>query len=151
MHQAYKVMACGLALTGLWSCADTRAALGSSTERLEHSTSMMARDAANSPGAYAPTPPVDDTDRPYPVADAYTRDTHVLAVDAHELRRAVYTGASDTDIKTAFDRVSRSFHAVRDEVEHSDSRDARRDLAPVSDDYAGVVRALRGYTDQPVS
>jgi hypothetical protein len=152
MLQIVKTLGCALALVALCSCADLHGQLNNSTARLEHSSSAMARDAANVAPATDVTP--DDTAartyaaRPYP--DAYVRDTHVLAVDAHQLRRAVESGAPDADIQTAFDRVSRSYHAVRDEVEHSDSRDAQADLRPVTADYADVERAMRGDVTRPV-
>ena len=46
----------------------------------------------------------------------------------------------------AFNRVSRSFHAVRDEVHHSDSEQARADLRPVADAYYDVEHNLGEYS-----
>lgn len=158
MLQTMKPIACGLAVVLLCSCADMHGRLSSSTERLEHSTSAMAHNAQSAPVAPVAddVAPADDTGRPYTDADhtyvhAYERDTHALAVDAQALRRVVEEGSSDADVRIAFDRVSRSYHAVRDEVEHSDSREARADLQPVTDDYADVERALQGYTTRPMS
>ena len=51
-------------------------------------------------------------------------------------------GASDSAVRAAFDRVSRGFHAVRDEVVHSDSLQARRDFGPMTDSYRAVEPEL---------
>ena len=57
-------------------------------------------------------------------------DARTLARDAHELRVTVEARTSDSEVRAAFDRVRRSYHTVRDEVTHSDSRMAQRDLGP---------------------
>jgi hypothetical protein len=64
---------------------------------------------------------------------------------AHELRVAVEERASDSEVRAAFDRVRRSYHAVRDEVAHSDSRVPRRDFGPVTDSYRAVEHELGVY------
>jgi hypothetical protein len=118
------------------ACADLRSSLTGSTLRLQRSADLLAEDAANV------TPPADDEE--YPVN--YSRDAHALAADARELRHTVEEGASDTDIKVAFNRVSRSFHAVRDEVDHSDSDRARADLRDVTAAYRDVEHDLGEYS-----
>ena len=72
----------------------------------------------------------------------YARDATALARNAHELRVAVDQGADAGEVRAAFDRVSRSYHAVRDEVSHSDSLQARRDFAPVTDSYRAIEHEL---------
>ena len=66
----------------------------------------------------------------------------MLARDAHELRVVVDEGGTTTAVHEAFDRVSRSYHAVRDEVAHSDSLQARRDLTPITDSYRAIQHEL---------
>jgi hypothetical protein len=118
------------------ACADLRSQVTGSTLRLQHSADLLAEDT----GAL---PPASDED--YPVT-YLARDAHALAVDTRDLRHAVEEGASDTDVRVAFDRVSRSFHAVRDEVHHSDSERAREDLRSVADAYHDVEHDLGEYT-----
>ena len=115
-----------LALAGLATgCATSpsRANMANSADRLEENADLLARDAAG---------PATSSD----YATAFARDTHQLAIDAHELRRTVEDrDASGAAVQAAFDRVSRSFHAVRDEVNHTDTVAAQRDFRPVADAY----------------
>jgi hypothetical protein len=123
-------------LLGLAACVTTpRSDLSNSADRLEHSADALAEDARASG---------------YP-AD-YVHYAHVLADDARGFRDTVEDrSASDTDITVAFDRLSRSYHAVRDEVDHSDSRTARADLRPVTDSYLDIERDMGGYPEQRAS
>jgi hypothetical protein len=45
-------------------------------------------------------------------------------------------------VKESFERLSRSYHALCDEVERSDSREARIDLKPVTKSYLDVEREM---------
>ena len=128
----------GALLLTVGACADTRTSrLTGSTLELQHSADMLAEDAANLP----PAP-----DEEYPVAVNYARDAHELALNARDLRHAVQEGGSDTDVRVAFDRLSRSFHAVRDEVDHSASDRAHADLRPVAVAYHDVAHDLGRYS-----
>jgi hypothetical protein len=120
------------ALAGLAGCVSTRGHLASSTDRLEQNARALARDAGAVPAG---------PDIVYPTV--YARDAVALADGARELRHAAESG-SDADMQGAFNRVSRSYHAVRDEVEHSDSLQARNDLQPVTAAYRDVESDL-GY------
>jgi hypothetical protein len=51
---------------------------------------------------------------------------------------------SDRDVKTAFDELSRSYHALRDDVEKSEDTDARRDMQPVTQAYLDVEDNMGG-------
>lgn len=84
-------------------------------------------------------------------AAEYAHDARALASHAHQLRLAVEDRATDSEVRAAFDRVRRSYHAVRDEVAHSDSRVARRDLGPVTDSYRAVEHELGLYPDRDES
>ena len=135
-----------LALAGLAGCA-TRANLTNAAVNLEYDSNALVRDAGDErartdgttddprTGGYA-----GDYARDY--AGDYARDARALARSAHELRVAVEERASDGEVRAAFDRVSRSYHAVRDEVTHSDSRQARQDLVPVTNSYRAVEHEL---------
>jgi hypothetical protein len=122
--------AASVLFAGLAGCASTRGQLASSTHRLEYNAHVLAEDAG--------APPAGVT---YPTN--YARDATALAEDARELRHAA-EGANDQDVQAAFDRVSRAYHAVRDEVEHSEVPAARNDLIPVTEAYRDVENEL-GY------
>jgi len=117
-------------LIGLSGCATTaRSNMSTSADRLEHNANLLADDVRSAD---------------YP--SGYVRDVHMLADDARDFRRTVEDRASsDGDVKAAFERLSRSYHAVRDEVDHSDSRTARGDLQPVTDSYLDIEREMGGY------
>jgi outer membrane murein-binding lipoprotein Lpp len=118
-------------LLGLAACATPRSSLSTSADRLEHDANALARDAR---------------DADYPTG--YVHDAHVLADDARAFRHTVEDRtASRTDAKVAFERLSRSYHAVRDEVEGSDSRTARADFKPVTDAYLDIEREMGGYPE----
>jgi hypothetical protein len=130
-----------LALAGLAGCAtNTRANLTNAAENLEYNANALVRDAGAEVARTDDMTPRGDETAAY--ATAYARDARMLARDAHELRVVVDEGGTATAVHTAFDRVSRSYHAVRDEVAHSDSPQARRDLAPVTDSYRAIQHEL---------
>jgi hypothetical protein len=125
--------AAACALLGLGGCVSTRSNLASDADRLEHNATALAREADDLPSG-----------ADYPAS--YTRDARRLADDAREFRHVAEShDATDADVKAAFKQVSRSYLVVRDEVEHSDSREARSDLKPVTDAYLDVEREMGGY------
>jgi hypothetical protein len=119
-------------LAGVVGCVSTSGHLANSTDRLEYNARALAEDAGAAPRGSAGV---------YPTV--YARDASALADEARELRHAAQAG-SDADVQAAFNRVSRSYHAVRDEVEHSESVRARDDLRPVTAAYRDVENDL-GY------
>src|SRR5215472_16666847 len=133
------VVVASLALAGLAGCA-TRGNLTNATENLEDNANAPVRDAHHEIARNA-----DDEDTRSEYAADYVRDARALANAAHQLRLAVEDRASDSEVRAAFDRVRRSYHAVRDEVTHSDSRVARRDLGPVTDSSRAVEHELGIY------
>lgn len=143
------MLVAALALAALGGCASTRGNLTSAAHNLEYNANTLASDS----GAYArgdEAPPPREAPRPdevagYPNDYAAARDARALARDAHEFRVVVDEGGSDTDLRKAFDRVSRSYHAVRDEVDHSDNRQAHRDLGAVTDSYRSLQHELGIY------
>jgi len=125
-------------LLGLAGCATTRSSLANSSDQLEHNTNALARDVRDEPaGRDEPTSSV--------------RDAHRLADDAHEFRQTAEDGrASNSDVRAAFERVSRSYHLVREDVEHSDDRAVRSDFKAVTDAYLDIERELGGYPTERV-
>jgi hypothetical protein len=124
-------------LLGLGGCVTTRGSLTTSADRLEHSAQVLAQSARDEPPG-----------RDYPAA-SYSRSARELADRAYEFRRtAEDRSARDAEVKQSFERLSRSYHALRDEVERSDSREARIDLKPVTESYLDVERAMGGYPER---
>jgi hypothetical protein len=115
--------AVGFALIG---CATTGGGLASSAERLERTSYAFQRDAA------------DDRE-----GSGYERDARELAEEARDFRATLSDrGADDRDVREAFQDLSRSYHAARDEVERGHSRDAAEDFAPVTEAYLDIERAM---------
>lgn len=117
-------------------CVTTRGSVASSTLDLQRSAEQLADDAAN-------VPPPPDAD--YAVSPNYARDAHALAASARELRHTVEDGGTDSDVRLAFNRVSRDYHAVRDEVRDSGSLQVRHDFRSVNDSYRDVAHDLGAY------
>lgn len=121
------------AIVALSGCVSTRSNLASSADRLEHSSAALAEDTDRLPRS-----------SDYPTG--YARDTQQLAEDSRHFRHvAEDRESSDSDVKASFRRVSHSYLLVRDDIEHSDSREARDDLKPVTDAYLDVEREVGGY------
>jgi len=139
--RALTMVVASLALAALAGCAtNSRANLTNAADNLEYNANALVRDAGDQVARSADVSPRSDEAVTY--ATDYARDAHALARDAHEFRQVVDEGGSDRAVREAFDRVSRSYHAVRDEVAHSDSTQARRDLAPVTDSYRALQHEL---------
>jgi ketosteroid isomerase-like protein len=125
------------ALAGLAGCVSTRDSVATSAGDLERNANVLAQDAVY--------------EKSNPEYDALTRDTRGLAEDAHDFRHVVEGRSSDSDVQVAFDRVSRSYHAVRDEVQQTNSLQARRDFTPVSDAYHDIEQRLGVRPDRQAS
>lgn len=124
----------GALLTALAGCATTHGRLSSSADRLEENAHAFATDSRYSASS---------EDRSSELA----HDAHELADSSHEFRRAINDRhADDRDVKDAFDQVSHDYHSLRDDVDHSDSPDARADLRPVTQAYLDVERDMEGYS-----
>ena len=118
-----------IALAG---CVSTGASLTSAAERLERSADALQDDA--------------DDDR---VRNDYSRDAQALAAEARDFRQTVEDRRADEgDVEEAFRDLSRRYHAVRDEVERSDSRDAELDFKPVTEAYLDVERGMSRYGEK---
>jgi hypothetical protein len=125
------------ALAALAACVTPRDSVATSAGDLERNANLLAQDSIYQ--------------KSNPDYDALARDTHGLAEDARDFRHVVEGRSSDSDVQVAFDRLSRSYHAVRDEVQHSDSLQARRDFTPVMDSYHDVEQKLGVRPDREAS
>jgi hypothetical protein len=124
------------ALAGLAGCATTmvtRSNLNNDAQNLEYNANALVRDA-NAPVRGTGYELVRRDDLP----DESTRDAHDYARAA----QALEARASTSEVQAAFARVSRSYHAVRDEVTRSDSLQARRDFGPVTASYREIEHEL---------
>jgi hypothetical protein len=121
-------------LLALAGCATTsHGNLVSSTDRLERSADALARHDRGGR---------DVSGSGY----SYSREADELAEEAHDFRRALEDRQGDRrDLDSAFDSLSRAYHALRDDVDHADSRDAQLDLKPVTEAYLDVEREMGGY------
>jgi hypothetical protein len=121
------LIAATVGLMAIGGCATTGGNLSSSATRLERS-------------AYA----LQDESRDEGARSGYRNDARELAEEAQEFRRTVEDRrASNEDVREAFGDVSKRYHAMRDEVERSRSREAERDFQPVTEAYLDVEREMR--------
>ncbi|MFZ1870928.1 MAG: hypothetical protein WAU49_20795 [Steroidobacteraceae bacterium] len=126
-------LAASLTAVALAGCASTpHGGLDYSANRLDSDAQVFAQDSETAP-------------RGYDENTSYTEDARDFADRAHEFRRTVDDpGADKRDVREAFDDLSRSYHALRDDVQRSDSDYALRDLAPVTHAYLDVEDDMGG-------
>lgn len=122
------VMASGAAMVivlGLAGCATTHGSLSTSADRLERSADRLAGNARG---------------------ESYSREAGELADQAEDFRRTVRDRrADDGEVRDAFQSLSRDYHALRDEVDRSNDREAAADLRAVTESYLDIERAMGGY------
>jgi hypothetical protein len=137
-------LAASIMAVALAGCATTpHGGLHRSADRLDRNAQAFAQDAQDAPRGYAS-------------GTGYTQDAQDFADRAHEFRRAVEDpDAQRAEVSASFDSLSRSYHALRDDVERSGNPDARRDLQPVTrayldveDDMGGAGAAPSRYSDR---
>lgn len=121
------------AAAALAGCATTpHGGLDHSAYRLDQDAQAFAQDSEDAPRGYS-----EDT--------SYTEDARDFADRAHQFHRIVEDSSADSrDVRASFDELSRSYHALRDDVQHSESEDARRDLRPVTHAYLDVEDDVEG-------
>jgi hypothetical protein len=119
-----------VAVGALSGCATTsHGNLVRSADRLERNADALARD-----------------DRTAHYGESYAREARELADQAHDFRRTIQDDRADRrDVDAAFEDVSHSYHALRDDVDHARDRDAQLDLRPVTDAYLDMEREMGGY------
>lgn len=126
-------MASSVLIAILAGCATTHGSLSSSADRLERSSDRLASNARG---------------------DSYAREADVLADQAEDFRRTVLDRrADDGEVRDAFESLSRDYHALRDEVDRSNDREAATDLRPVTEAYLDIEREMgvsgdRRYADE---
>ena len=130
MNRSLLVIPVATLMTLMGGCATSpHGNLAQSADRLEHNADLLARDDH---GRYEST--------------SYSREADQLAEKSHDFRLAVRDSRADRrDLDAAFESLSRTYHALRDDVDRSDSREAQLDLKPVTDAYLDVEREMGGY------
>ncbi|WP_129642518.1 hypothetical protein [Peristeroidobacter agariperforans] len=125
------LIAATVGLMALGGCATTGGSLSSSASRLERNANALHDEAQ------------DDDAR-----SGFQRDARELAEEAREFRRTVEDrSSSKEDMREAFSDVSKRYHAMRDEVERSQSREAEQEFRPVTEAYLDVEREMRSRDD----
>jgi hypothetical protein len=120
-----------LLLTTLVGCASTHNNLARSADKLEHNAYVLGRDAREA--NYGSDP-------------GYAHSAQDLSLDTRRLREALSDkSADDSVVKAAFERVSYSYHVLRENVERSDSLGARTELRQVTEAYLDVERGVGSY------
>lgn len=130
--RSHLLMVATVGLMALGGCATTGGNLTSSANRLERSAIAL-HDEARDDGARS----------------GFQRDARELAEEAREFRRTVEDrDSSRDDVRDAFGDVSKRYHAMRDEVERSRSREAESEFRPVTEAYLDVEREMRSRDDR---
>ncbi|WP_116807469.1 hypothetical protein [Steroidobacter cummioxidans] len=121
------LIAATVGLMALGGCATTGGSLSSSASRLESSAEALRTQARNGDAR-----------------SSFQGDARELADEARDFRRTVEDrDSSKEDVREAFNDLSKRYHAMRDEVERSQSREAERDFRPVTEAYLDVEREMR--------
>jgi hypothetical protein len=82
-------------------------------------------------------------DRSDTIGPPYQPDAHELAQRAHEFRSMVDTGTvSSADVSAQFDRVSQTYHKMREDADHANTQQAHSELEPVTAAYREVQHDL---------
>jgi len=119
-------------LMAVGGCATTGGNLTSSANRLERSAFALQEEARE-----------DDA------RSGFRSDARELAEEARDFRRVVEDGdSSKEDLHAAFGDVSKRYHAMRDEVERSRSREAESEFRQVTEAYLDVEREMRSRDDR---
>jgi hypothetical protein len=111
-------------------CATTGGSLTSSADRLERNAYALQRESRNDASH-----------------GAYSREASALAEEARQFHVVVNDRRSrDGDVNEAFADVSKRYHALRDEIDHTrNSRQADVEFKAVTDAYLDIEREIRRH------
>lgn len=136
----FAVKSTGLILPAVFAfvvsgCVMTNSNLTSSAERLERSAYDLSEEA-----------------RDGDAGSGYSRDAQEFASEAREFRRTVEDGdRDDDDVNDAFRELSQRYHALRDEVDDANSREAEIEFKDVTEAYLDIEREMRRDRDRLAS
>jgi PHD/YefM family antitoxin component YafN of YafNO toxin-antitoxin module len=117
------VLACMLVV----GCASVHSRILKSADTLESSASTFVGQAG----------------RDFPHAVDFARETHAFL--------ATVDHAGDSAVLLAYEHVWDEYHALREEVERSNSPAASVDFKPVTQAFSSVARDVHGYSDADAS
>jgi hypothetical protein len=127
------VIAMGMAVVLLAGCTTTQTRTTIAAQRLERSAEAFVAGTCYEPNAGC------STNRYLPAARAFA--------DQAQRFGQTLQGAGDQEVVLAFERLWRSYHALRDEVNHSGDRQARAELKPVTRSFIDVqLHVKNGYS-----
>jgi hypothetical protein len=120
---------------GASACVTTNSSLTSSAERLERSAAELSDEART------------DSD-----GGEYSRDAQEFASEARDFRRVLEDRDSDDDdVRDAFRDLSERYHALRDEVDDANSREAESEFKAVTEAYLDIEREMGRDRDRLAS
>lgn len=126
MNRVLLGVAVAVAAMSMSGCATSGSSASGAAERLERSSSNLERTA------------YEERARP-----GFRRDAEALAYEARQFRATLHDArANNRDVRDAFGDLSRRYHAMRDEVERSRSREMDRDFRPVTEAYLDIQREM---------
>jgi hypothetical protein len=121
------LIAATVGVLAVGGCATTGGGLTNSAARLERS-------------AYALQEEANDGD----VRGDFRSDARDLAEESRDFRRVVEDHRSSREeVRDAFDDVSKRYHAMRDDMERHQDREANAEFHDVTEAYLDVERAMR--------
>lgn len=140
-------LAAATSLLALAGCASTRPAATTATAATHPASLELAQSAEN----------LDQNSRVL-ASRADSEEVPGFANDAHELARRAYefrlaaasSNATEGELQSEFDTLTRSYEAVNADVNRMDTTQARSDLALVQDPYHDVAR-LMGTSSKQVA
>jgi hypothetical protein len=122
-----------LAVVLLAGCTTTHIRTARAAEGLERSADAFADRICYEPNDSCPT-------------DQYLPAAREFAVQAYEFRQTL-DSAGDQEVVSAFKRLWRRYHTLRDEVYRLGDRQLQADLKPITQGFGDVQRQVRtGYS-----
>jgi len=104
-------------------CATVHSSMMKSADNLRSSASAFAGDAG----------------RDFPRAVEFASETHYFL--------AAVDHAGDREVISAYERLWDEYHALREDVERSNSQEAKVDFKHVTQAFTSMARDVRGYSD----
>jgi hypothetical protein len=121
-----------LAVVLLAGCATTHTRTATAADRLELSADAFAAGVCSEPKA--------DCSRDLPAARAF-------ADQAHEFRQTL-DSAGEREVVSSFEDLWRSYHKLRDQVDHLHDSQLQAGLKPITKAFVDVQRHVKtGYSD----
>jgi hypothetical protein len=128
------IVTSALILGALAGCATTRIHMMTSTDRLERAAEAFA--------AVTPSGPVASD-----ATTGYLWEAREFVDETHDFRETLEDHAGDREVTLAFEHMWHSYHALRDDVDRSGSRQVQDALKPVTEAFLHVEHEMTGVAD----